>query len=172
MLARRLTTGPVVATVVGVVPVHDARESARAGERCEVRVQLGLAVIAAVRGIRPVIRVLELTGLDELVRQPELTRQRERELPVGIRITRTLRRDGQRPGTKHRCGRAGQVGAVHAAAERDNDGVDVGEEAVEEVRFGAHLGGNDDRVRACHDVGRRSACASVIHFVIIRKIGY
>ena len=62
-LARRLAAGTVVAAVVGVAAVDDGGEAARAGDRRQVRVELVLAVVAAVGRVGAVLRTLDLGGL-------------------------------------------------------------------------------------------------------------
>ena len=62
-LARRLPPGPVVAAIVGVAAVDDRRECrARAPIAVEVRVELVLAVVAAVRGVGAVLGARHFVG--------------------------------------------------------------------------------------------------------------
>ena len=74
-LARGLAAGPVVAAIVGVAAVGDHRNPALARDRRELRVQLVLAVIAAVRGIGAVLGPLQLAGVNDLVAETELARR-------------------------------------------------------------------------------------------------
>ena len=53
--ARRLAPGPVVAAVVGVRAVDDGRDAALRGDARQRRVQLVLAVVTAVHGVRAVL---------------------------------------------------------------------------------------------------------------------
>src|SRR5262249_49781330 len=119
-LARRLTTGPVVAAVVGVVAVDDDR-AARARQTGEVRVQLVLAVVAAIRRIGTVLRPLELLRVNDLVAQAEIARDANGELSMAFGITGTIGRDRERAIAERSIGDVGEVGAVDAAAVRDDD---------------------------------------------------
>ena len=79
-LARRLAARPVVAAVVRVRAVDDGRDAALRGDARQRRVQLVLAVVAAVRRDSRGIGALELVRLDDLVAKTEIARDREREL--------------------------------------------------------------------------------------------
>ena len=59
--ARGLAPGPVIAPIIGIAAVGDHRDSAFGRKRGERRIELMLAVIAAVHRIR-VLRPLELAG--------------------------------------------------------------------------------------------------------------
>ena len=63
---RSLTARPVVAAVVGIVAI-DNDGSAVTRDAREVRVELVLAVVAAIRGIRPVFRAFQFGRPDDFV---------------------------------------------------------------------------------------------------------
>ena len=93
-LARRLAAGTIVAAIVRVVAVDDdgvalGRDSA------EVRVQLVLAVVAAVGRIRAVLGPLELVGANDLVLKAELFRDFDGDAPVALGIARTVGGDSK-----------------------------------------------------------------------------
>ena len=73
-LARRLPARPVVAAIVGVVAVDDDRAALARNAR-QVRVELVLAVVAAVRRVGAVLGPFELAGVDDLVAQAEVARR-------------------------------------------------------------------------------------------------
>src|SRR5262245_46232079 len=93
-LARRLAAGTVVTAVVGVVAVDDDRVAV-GGDAREMRVELVLAVVAAVRRVGAVLRTLELVGVDDLVVEAEVARDLKRDAAMAIRVARAVGGDGE-----------------------------------------------------------------------------
>src|SRR5512138_2597471 len=71
-LPSRLTPWPVVAAIVSVGAIDDRGEAAFAGNPGQGRVQLLLAVVAAIDRVRAVVRPLELARANHLVPQREV----------------------------------------------------------------------------------------------------
>ncbi len=92
-----------------------------------MRVQLVLAEIAAVRGVGTIFRPRELLGPNDLVRDGELAGNAQGQLAVGVGIAGAFGRDGERPRPEDVMGGMGQVCAVGASAERDDDGAELRE---------------------------------------------
>src|SRR5215510_10633221 len=70
-LARGQTAWTVIAAIVGVAPIDDDGVAFSRKLR-QVRVELVLAVVTPVSGIRPVLSALQFTGVDDLVPKAEL----------------------------------------------------------------------------------------------------
>ena len=134
-LARRLPARTVVAAIIGVAAVGnhgDAALGANAGQR---RVQLVLAVVAAVGRIGPVLGAIELRCVNDLVAQAELTRDPQRELTMMIGIAGAVGGDAERGWTEHRGGFPRQIRAVGAAAEGDQQRLGAGEHVSKDARL-------------------------------------
>ena len=146
LLERGPAARPVVPAVVGVEPVEDVRrpEADRLGHRH--RVDLDLAEIAAVDGVRRVPRVVELVGLDQHVAHPEVPREAFGPGPLLGGQARRDRGEGRRPVAED-AGRLGEeVAGIDAAREADDRPVERGEPGPQ---FG------DPVVEACRrDIGR------------------
>src|SRR6185503_12296602 len=119
-LARRLAARTVVAAIVGVVPVDDHR-AAPLRNRRQVRVELVLAEVTAVRGVGAIFRALELAGADDFVADREAAGDRDRHLTVAARITCAVGGHGDRTVAERVVGNPGEVGTVDAAAVGDDD---------------------------------------------------
>ena len=78
-LTRGLPPRPVVAAVVRVAAVGDDGNAALTADRREVRIELVLAEVAAVRGIGAIVGARRFVGGDELVLKAEVRRDRQRE---------------------------------------------------------------------------------------------
>ena len=135
-LPRRLPTGTVVAAVVGVAAVGDHRNPAVAADRSEVRVQLVLAEVAAVRGIRAVVRARHLVGGDELVTEPELAREPDGQRTMTLGIARAVGGDAEGPAAEDVRGGESEIGAIDAAAVGDNQPGRSASSACRAPRFG------------------------------------
>src|SRR5204863_4702255 len=85
--------GTVVAAIVSVGAVGDTGKAAITRESRQVRIELVLAEVAPVLGIRAILGAIDFAGEDDLVLQVELVRDAQRELAVVRRITRTFGRD-------------------------------------------------------------------------------
>src|SRR5207249_10262582 len=159
--ARRLTAGAVIAAIVRVAAVGDGGKAARAGDRGELRVQLVLAVIAAVRGIRAVLRAIDFRGPDEFVLQVERTRDADRQIAMPLGIARTVGGDaeGARP---EDAGRGdGYERAVHAAAVGHDHRPETGEPRVEGGCLACEMGGGVRRGRRRRYVHSSQSSVSV-----------
>ena len=132
-LARGLTAGPVVAAIVGVAAVSDHRESTIRGNTGQRRIELVLAVVAAIGRIRAVFGAIELRRLDDLVPETGLARHGQRELTMSIGIAGAVGRDAQRGLSQNVGGRPRQIGAVGAPAEGDDQRLDNWRVALEGV---------------------------------------
>ena len=97
------------------------------GDPSQVRVQLVLAEVTAIGGVRAVVRPLELAGVDNLVIQPELVCDLERKATVPSWIARAVRGNSQCPVAERVVGHVGQVRAVDAPAIGNDDRPDRGE---------------------------------------------
>src|SRR5438132_1379489 len=80
-----LPVRPIVAAIIGVVAGDHGRVPVGRNSR-EMRIELVLAVVAAVRGVGAIVVVLELAGLDDFVPEAELLRNLNGEHPVALRI--------------------------------------------------------------------------------------
>src|SRR5262249_24505519 len=89
-LARRLAAGTIIAAIVGVAAVDHGGEAALAREGREPRVELVLAVVAAVGRIRAVVGVVELRSPDHFVAQRKRARGADREIAVAIGVTEAV----------------------------------------------------------------------------------
>ena len=94
VFARRLTPGPIVAAIVGVVAVDDARQSrARAPAAVRRAIELVFAVVAAVRGIGAVLRPFELAQSRMIsCAMRKLRRHAQRQLRGAFRDSSRCRR--------------------------------------------------------------------------------
>jgi len=117
VFARGLPAGAIVAAIVGVVAVEDDVDGALTGQRRQGRIQLLLAVVAAVDGIGAVLRPLELGCRDDFVTQRERAGDLARERTVMFGIARAVGSDAQRTGAENLGGDYGEICAVDAAAE-------------------------------------------------------
>ena len=102
LLSCRLAAGTIVAPVVGVEPIEHLRHAESAGLGDRLRVDLGLAEVAAVHRVRRISRVVDLVGLDQDVTGAQ---------PVGELSCRlaffggqTWRDGGQGQGPRPECG--------------------------------------------------------------------
>src|SRR5262245_23748552 len=89
-LARRLSARPIVATVVGIAAVGHHRKRAigcNTGQRC---VELVLAVVTAIGGVRLVLRAIELGRVNDLVAQTGLAGNGYGKLAMAIGVTRAI----------------------------------------------------------------------------------
>src|SRR6188768_1221955 len=120
VLAGGLAAGTIVAAIVGVVAVEHHVDGARRGERRQRRIQLLLAVVAAIDGVGAVLGPLEFGRRDDLVAEREGAGYLARKRAVMFGIARAVGGDAQRPGTEHLRGDYGEVRAVDAAAEGDD----------------------------------------------------
>ena len=102
-LARRLAARTVVAAVVGVVAVDDDG-AAVIGDPRQVRVELVLAVVAAVRRVGAVLGPLELAGVDDLVLKTELARRSAiAMLAMALRVAGAVGGDGEGAVAERAC---------------------------------------------------------------------
>src|SRR5262249_55400711 len=133
-LTRRLPSGPVVAAIVRVVAVDDNRV-ARTGERRQMRVQLVLAVVAAVRRVGAVLGAIELAGMNDLMAQSEVVRDLHGEASMALRIAGAVGGDGKRAITEGPGRDVGEIGAVDAAAVSDDHRTERRERVAQRALF-------------------------------------
>ena len=129
-LLRGDAARPVVAAIVRVGAVGHVRETALVRKLRQPRVELVLAEVAAVLGIRAVLGAFDLAGEDDFVVQVELARDSERELAVVFRITGALGGHAQDVVAEHVRRGPGQIRTVDAAAEGDDDRAHVEREST------------------------------------------
>ena len=134
-LARGLTSGPIVAAIVGVVAVDDDRVTDR-GDARQMRVELVLAVVAAVRRIRAILGAIELARADDFVVKTEIARDPDRELAVALRIAGAVGGDGDGALAQGQLRRLGDDRAVDAAAKGDGDLAEVAQDGQQAVALG------------------------------------
>ena len=67
MIRRRSHAGPIIAQIVGIGPVGDHVAPSSLGQRFELRVQLGLAVEAAIGIVGRIGRLADFVGVDHQV---------------------------------------------------------------------------------------------------------
>src|SRR5437667_4910587 len=116
----REAAGAVIPPIVCIVTVDD-HGLPILGYAHQMGVELVLAVVAAVGGIRPIFRPLELPGLNNLVMKAEPFRNLDRHLSMAFGIAGAVGRDGQRPAAERVVGDVGKISAVGAAAVGDDD---------------------------------------------------
>src|SRR5262249_4146803 len=115
-LARRLAAGTIIAAIVGVAAVDHGGEAALAREGREPRVELVLAVVAAVGRIRAVVGVVELRGPDHFVAQRNGARGADRESGVAMGIGGAGGGDADGAIAEDARGGDGEKRAVYTAA--------------------------------------------------------
>src|SRR5438067_12995610 len=96
-----------------------------------MRIQLVLAVVAAVRGIRAVLGPRHFFGVNNLVPEVERVRDGGRKIAMTLGITGTVSGDAETAGTEDAGGRDREEGAVDAAAVSHEDRTETGEPGVE-----------------------------------------
>src|SRR5690606_18659034 len=99
-LPCRLAAWPVVAAVVGIAAVGDRPDATVARDRREMRIELVLAVIAAVAGVGAVLRARHLVGMDDFVPEAELAGQPEGHLTVALGVAGAVGGDTEGTGTE------------------------------------------------------------------------
>src|SRR5580704_11205554 len=111
--------GPVprtkVAGVVGVDPVSDRLHAARSSQRIDLREKLVLAVVAAVRAVRDIQRIIELVRLDEFVADCSCGDEFLHLLMIVTRKTGGERRDGNGALAYRAMRRPGEICRICAA---------------------------------------------------------
>jgi hypothetical protein len=122
VLARGRAARPVVAAIVGVVAVEHDVDRARGGDRRQRRVELVLAVVAAVDRVGAVLGSFELRGRHDFVAQRERLRHLACERAVMFGIARAVGGDAERPGAQDLRGDYREIGAVDASTEGDDGG--------------------------------------------------
>jgi hypothetical protein len=123
----------VVAEIVTVGTVGDVLESACVGDGAQEAEQLDLAVVAAIRRVRPEPRVRELVRVDLVEVQAQLLGDPAgvRDLAVGIGVRG--REHGEGVVAEYRVRRHGQQSRVDSARERDEHAAEIGEPRTEQV---------------------------------------
>src|SRR5688572_4573887 len=134
-LAGRLPAGPIVAAIVRIAAVGDDGDAALGTDTGQRRVELVLAVVAAVGGIGAIFRTFELSSVNDFVPQPELARETQRELAVMVRITGAVRGDAERGRTENRGSFPRQICAVGAAAEGNQQRLTAGQRVTKRARL-------------------------------------
>ena len=158
MLISGASAGAEVAGVVEIAAVEDRCESSLAGDLCQSSVQLVFAVEAAVRVVLHIIGVVHLARVDELVRDPDLSRERLRLFYLRRRHRGRDARDCERLFAEDVMRDGGDERGVHAAGIGDDrrtgfadDGLKAGQLRLESG-LDCH-GGNDSTVSGSQRAG-------------------
>src|SRR5262249_39101845 len=112
---RRLSARAIVAAIVDVAAVDDHRDAALARERGQPRVELVLAVVAAVGGVGAVLRALELGGRNDEMVEREVAGDATGERAVALRVAGAVGRHAERGGAEDPGCSPSQIRAVDAA---------------------------------------------------------
>ncbi len=105
----------VVRRIVGVGPVHHRAQVPLGGDPGQTVPQLRLAVVAPVRGVGRVARVVQLTGLHLQVRDPEPLHTLQGHPMLDLRVRGGSTGHGEHPvPAQHVHGECRQEDAVHA----------------------------------------------------------
>src|ERR1700737_4788402 len=116
-LSRGASSRAIVAAIIGVGPGGHRVKSAIAGDGRQPRVELVLAEVAAIFGVRAVFGPSDFTGLDDFVPKRELASHSQRELAMADWITGAFGGDAQDPIAQDLGRRICEIRAVDAAAE-------------------------------------------------------
>ena len=120
LLSRGAGAGPIVAQVVGIRSVDDARQSTIPGKRHEPRPELGLAEVAAIRRVCRVAWIRELVCADLQHGHGEPARHVAGRGPLRFWIGRTFADHGEHVRAAERVYRnAREVRRIDTAAEAD-----------------------------------------------------
>ena len=119
----------MIAQIVHVRAVDHVRLALLSRERAQPREQLFLAEVAAVGRVEGVLRIVQLTGLDDPVGKPEERGEPARLLELGRRIRLGVRGHQHGVVTHRVLGRAGEKRRVDATGERDEDAPHFAEDA-------------------------------------------
>jgi hypothetical protein len=84
----------MLAEVISIGPVYQ-HSTARSGDRVELAPELGLTVVAAVRGIRRVAAITYLVRVDDKSGNAELLGDSAGHSPLRVRVRRATTGDGQ-----------------------------------------------------------------------------
>ena len=109
MLAGRLSSGAIISFVVSVRAVEYDCKASLIGQSAEFRVEFRLAVVAAIRGIRGVIRVFKFFSEQNQMTDAESRDESFDHLALKSRIRGAVARNRERPLSKLKVCDVGQI---------------------------------------------------------------